>query len=153
MPESMRFVLKHDLESLTAAPNLAWRTDFGRDSRPRGFDLIMPGHRWIAFAYRNSDSDKSRCSLVTGFYRCISAAAFGPLPAPAREIGSRVSEGWQIVGVADGPPLSSPVKIPSVEAVLGRRTFRGQTFIPISETEYERFRSYVFDASPNSPPP
>lgn len=135
------FIVKHGLDALTALPNYIWRT--GTTEEPRAFERVNIGDRWIAFAYTTSDQRERPLSLITGFYECTRTSRYGNIPAQALETSRGETKAWLIEGENVGDKLRHDVNVPTIDNLLGRPTFKGQTFIPIKEEDFVSIQERV----------
>jgi hypothetical protein len=142
MPQRKYFFVKHGLDSLLVLPNVIWRTE--EKAEPLKFKHVRKGDRWIGFAYTTSDFRERPLSQITGFFECTQESTFKNLPRRAAEL-SGSTEAWMIEGKPYGAQPNGPVGVPPIDELLGRKTFKGQTFIPIDENDFERVRKYTLE--------
>jgi hypothetical protein len=135
------FIVKHGLDAFTLMPGLIWRTDIRPPKKPRGFQQVALGSRWIEFAYEK-DGDGEKCSLITGFYECSEEMHYDKVPykrATSKRIPFDWSEkAWMIDGRAYGSwQPSAPVEVPSINQMLGRTVVGPNTVVRISPKEFK----------------
>jgi hypothetical protein len=140
MSESKFFIIKHDLASLEALPNYIWRTGKSEAEVPKKFNEIKAGARWVAFAYRKSDEDKQPLSQITGFFECTEEAHYGDIPPEGKTVAHGEVKAWLIKGKPYGDQPQGPVSVRSIDQLLGRKHFKGQAIVPISDKEFEQIR-------------
>ncbi len=137
------FIVKHGLDSLKAMPNYIWRTDKGPNERPRGFDQVKPGDRWISFAYTTSDRREQALSKITGFYECTREKRYGSIPLTAGTL-DEIADGKRMARLIEGKEYKQqprePVGVRPIDDLIRRRTFKQATFIPITAEEFEGIR-------------
>jgi hypothetical protein len=144
------FIVKHGLDALEALPTFIWRTGKGRDDRPRNYDKVNKGDRWIAYAFVESDRRERKLSHVTGFFECIRPAEYRDIPPKALTVGDDETKAWMIEGEAFGKPLAEPVDIGSIEAVLlaadllPKKLVPRVSVVPISREQFEAIRESVY---------
>lgn len=54
------FIVKHGLDAFTFMPGLTWRSDIYPPKKPRGFQLVTLGSRWIEFAYEKDEEEREQ---------------------------------------------------------------------------------------------
>ena len=107
---------------------------------PRGFGRIKVGNCWIAFAYKKGDEDEQPLSQITGFFECTEEACYGDIPLAAIPISGGEVKAWMIKGKPSGEQPNRPVSVRSIDQLLGRRHFKGQAIVPISDREFGQIR-------------
>ncbi len=138
--EPKYFVARHDLHSFTAWPGALWWTH-GKEF-PRPLKKMQVGDKWIAFAYTD-EVRQEPVHQVVGFYECIKIPSQRiPIPPRAREL-VRSRYAWAILGQSLRKPLASPVTVPSINTMLGRKTFGNQTLMPISAADFRKIQHVV----------
>jgi len=137
--ERKHFIVKHDLEAFSVLPNYIWRTDKSATEIPRGFSSVRPGDRWVGFAYTSNDKQEKRLSKITGFFECIKAARFGDVPPSSTEQG----QAWLIEGKEFEEQPKSPVGVPPIDDLVGRKTFKQQALVAITDDEFSLIREYA----------
>ncbi len=151
MNDRKYFFVKHGLDAFQVMPNFIWRT--GERKEPSAFRRVKKGDRWIGFAYTTSDLRERPVSQITGFFECIREARFEDLPKKAREPGCKMA--WMIEGSPFGKQPRQPVGVPPIDELLERKTFKGQTLVPILDAkEFERIRDHTLqhELDPNDIP-
>ena len=141
--ECRYWIVKHGLDAFEMLPHCIWRSDMNAMTLPKHLRQVKTGDRWISYAYTTSDNHEKSLSQVVGFYECTREVEYGernPLPE-----GSPVATGWFIDGVQYGENPTAPVGVPSIDALLGRTTFKQTTLLKISATEFEPIRRYALD--------
>jgi hypothetical protein len=135
------FIVKHGLDALQVLPNYVWRTH--ERKLPSALKRIAPGDKWIGFAYTTSDARERPLSQITGFYECVQTARYGEVPTRALAIMGRGQNAWMVKGMKIGWQPPTPVLVPPIEELLGRRYFRQTTVVPIRKSEFARIRKYA----------
>ncbi len=149
-PDDRRyFIVKHDLESFQRLPGHIWRTDKPRTEEPKDFKSIRKGDLWIAFAYIENDNETSRIPLsqVVGFYECVEPKQYGKLPQLPQKVSTEYPEcqmAWFIRGEKCDTQPESPVEIPPITRIIGKRLFQQQTITKIKAEDFEKIKSETF---------
>lgn len=132
------WIVKHGFDALTALPDFIWRT--GERRVPNILKRVKRGDCWIGFAYTSSDMREKPLSQVVCFRECTKEVRYAYI-SPKGRIGHRYKRAWMVEGVEDGGwQPETPVGVPPIDELLGRRTFRQSTLIPIGREEYEQIR-------------
>jgi hypothetical protein len=130
------FIVKHGLDAFEALPRFIWRTC--ERQKPKAFEYVSRGDRWIGFAYTTSDNRERPLSLVTGFFECVTEALYRRIPRAGLPISDGETMAWMIEGRACGKQPREPMGVPPIDDLLSRRHFKQGTLVPISEAEFQR---------------
>jgi hypothetical protein len=139
------YIVKHGLDSFEALPNNVWRTGRGPEDIPSKFNSIKVGDRWVAFAYTTSDHRERSLSLVTGFFECIKERIYTDIPPKALPISCGETKAWIIEGKQYGQHIQWPVGVPPIDEMLGRKHFKSQAIVSITEPDFKSIYDYVIN--------
>lgn len=139
------YIVKHDLKSFEALPNMIWNTEKGPRNIPHRYNSIKEGDRWVAFAFTSSDYRERPLSLVTGFYECVKERVYTNIPRNALPISCGETKAWFIEGKQHGKEIKWAVGFPPIDKFLKKRHFKNQSIIPISEKEFQQIYNYVIN--------
>ncbi len=145
--QTRHFVIRHDLASLEFLPNYVWNTGIGEAKIPRRYKEILPGSKWVSYAYTSTDYSADRLRFVTGFFSCVTPYQYGNIPVSLSDLRRYdpkcPSSAWLIRGEPDGMEFENRVLVPSIDYFFDKKKWARQAITPITKEEYERIRKYV----------
>ena len=140
------FIVKHGLDAFKALPSYIWRTDKGELEKPRGYNQVKAGDRWVAFAYTTSDERERHLSVVTGFFECVEKAKYCDPPLSPTGLPVWDTQAWFIEGkpFGDQPKWSVSVK-PIGDILPHRKLFNQQAIVRINAEDFEAIRQHTLN--------